>query len=100
MGGLKAAEWMAGAPNPEGRGRIPNITPHEDGIGDWSEGDIVTALKDNMTPTFDQLEGSMAAVQEELAHLPDEDLQAIAAYLKAIPPLPDAVPPSSGGGTE
>ena len=34
----------------------------------------------------------MADVQEELSHLPEEDLQAIAAYLKAVPPLPDAVP--------
>jgi cytochrome c553 len=33
----------------------------------------------------------MGAVQENLAHLPDADLQAIAAYLKAVPPLPDAV---------
>ena len=33
----------------------------------------------------------MAAVQAELSHLPEEDLQAIAAYLKAVPPLPDAV---------
>ena len=37
----------------------------------------------------------MRAVQQELSHLPDEDLQAIAAYLKAVPPLPDAVAPSS-----
>ena len=37
------------------------------------------------------LGGRMAAVQEELSRLPEEDLQAIAAYLKAVPPLPDAV---------
>ena len=34
----------------------------------------------------------MGEVQENLAHLPDDDLRAIAAYLKAVPPLPDAVP--------
>ena len=34
----------------------------------------------------------MGAVQENLAHLPDDDLRAIAAYLKAVPPLPIAVP--------
>ena len=52
------------------------------------------ALKSGLTPEFDQLVGRMAAVQAELSHLPDEDLQAIAAYLKAVPPLPDAVPRS------
>ena len=27
-GGLKLAEWMAGARAPDGKGRIPNISPH------------------------------------------------------------------------
>jgi mono/diheme cytochrome c family protein len=90
IGGLREALWLAGAPNPEGRGAIPNITPHEDGLT-WSKSDIAEALKTGFTPDFDELGGSMAAVQRELSHLPDEDLQAIAAYLKAIPPLPDAV---------
>ncbi|HWT29992.1 MAG TPA: cytochrome c, partial [Propylenella sp.] len=92
LGGWKAPLWLAGARNPEGEGRIPNITPHEDGIADWSEGDIAEALRSGLTPDFDQFEGRMAAVQEELSHLPEDDLQAIAAYLKAVPPLPDAVP--------
>ena len=48
-------------------------------------------LKSGFTPDFDTLGGPMAAVQADLAHLPIEDLQAIAAYLKAVPPLPDAV---------
>jgi mono/diheme cytochrome c family protein len=96
MGGLKTVEWMAGAPNPEGRGVIPNITPHEEGLT-WSESEIVDTFKTGFTPDFDTLGGSMSAVQEELSHLPDEDLQAIAAYLKAIPALPDAVAPSTGG---
>jgi cytochrome c553 len=36
----------------------------------------------------------MAAVVENISHLPDEDLAAIAAYLKAVPPLPDALAPA------
>jgi mono/diheme cytochrome c family protein len=89
LGGLKPELWLAGAPNPEGRGAIPNITP--EGLT-WSEGEIVDALKTGFKPDFDTLGGSMVLVQQNLAHLPDEDLQAIAAYLKAVPPLPDAVP--------
>ena len=37
------------------------------------------------------LGGRMASVQENLSHLPAEDLQAIGAYLKTVPALPDAV---------
>jgi mono/diheme cytochrome c family protein len=92
MGGLKKGLWLAGAPNPEGRGSIPNITPGDGGLT-WSESEIVDTFKTGFTPDFDTLGGRMSEVQENLAHLSDEDLQAIAAYLKAVPPLPDAVPP-------
>jgi mono/diheme cytochrome c family protein len=91
MGGPKTSLWLAGAPNPEGRGVIPNITPGPGGL-EWSETEIVDAFKTGFKPDFDTLGGRMGAVQENLAHLPDADLQAIAAYLKAVPPLPDAVP--------
>lgn len=91
MGGLRKAQWLAGAPNPEGKGNIPNITPSPDGLT-WSEEEIVETFKTGFTPDFDTLGGRMGEVQENLSHLPDADLQAIAAYLKAVPPLPDAVP--------
>lgn len=91
LGGMRTDAWLAGAPNPVGRGTIPNITPHEEGLR-WSESEIADTLKSGFTPDFDTLGGPMAAVQADLAHLPIEDLQAIAAYLKAVPPLPDAVP--------
>ena len=94
MGGLETAQWLAGAPNPEGKGTIPNITPGPGGL-EWSETEIVDAFKTGFKPDFvDTLGGRMGEVQANLAHLSDVDLQAIAAYLKAVPPLPDAVPKS------
>ncbi len=45
LGGLKLNLWLAGAPNPEGRGTIPNITP--EGLS-WSQDDIVDALSDGL----------------------------------------------------
>lgn len=92
MGGLKTAQWLAGAPNPEGRGIIPNITPDPEGLS-WSAEEIAETLKSGFTPDFDTLGGRMAAVQDNLSHLPESDLLAIGAYLKAVPPLPDAVRP-------
>jgi mono/diheme cytochrome c family protein len=86
-GGPIEAKALAGGPNPEGKGRIPNITPHADGIGDWSEDDIVTALTTGMTPTGDSFGRTMAAVQENLARLAPSDVAAIAAYLKTVPAI-------------
>ncbi|MBX3575886.1 MAG: cytochrome c [Rhizobiaceae bacterium] len=88
-GGPRKAEWLAGAAAAEGSGFVPNITPGDDGIGAWSESEIITFFKDGFTPDFDSPGGAMAAVQKNIAHLPDEDQAAIAAYLKAIPALPD-----------
>ena len=73
---------------------MPNITPSDDGIGDWSEDDIVDLLENGNTPDCDVVGESMAAVQENMAKLTDEDRKAIAAYIKALPPRPDAVPKS------
>ncbi len=95
LGGLKTSLWLAGAPNPEGRGTIPNITPGPEGLK-WSEDEIVDTFETGFKPDFDTLGGSMGEVQENLSHLPDDDLRAMATYLKAIPPLPDAVPRKSG----
>lgn len=85
IGGLKTDQWLAGGPNPEGEGRIPDITPAEGGFGSWSTGDIVNYLETGFTPEYDSVGGAMVSVQKNMALLPKEDREAIAAYLKAIP---------------
>lgn len=85
LGGLVRERWLAGAPNPEGEGRIPNITPGGKNISEWSAADIAYYLETGFTPDFDTVGGSMVAVQENAARLGDEDRAAIAAYLKALP---------------
>jgi mono/diheme cytochrome c family protein len=85
-GAMDAARWLAGAPYPEGEGRIPNITGGAGGIGSWSPGEIAYYLETGFTPDFDVVGGSMSAVQRNIAMLTAEDRQAIAAYLEAVPP--------------
>jgi mono/diheme cytochrome c family protein len=92
IGGIDGDNRFAGAKNPEGKGTIPNITPSDDGIGDWSHEEIVDLLETGNTPDFDVIGGSMAPVQENLAKLTPEDRNDIATYLKSLPPLADAVP--------
>ena len=84
VGGLDTAAWMAGAPNPSGKGTIPNITP---AALDWSEGDLVEYFTSGFTPEYDSAGGEMAEVIENLGQLPEEDRAAIAAYVKALPPV-------------
>ncbi|WP_439155857.1 c-type cytochrome [Yoonia sp.] len=86
LGGLNRANWLAGAPNPSGKGRIPNITP---GGLDWSEQDIAIYLASGFTPDFDSAGGEMAEVVLNTAQLTDDDRAAIAAYLKAVPAVAD-----------
>ncbi|MCP5073963.1 MAG: c-type cytochrome [Rhodobacteraceae bacterium] len=89
LGGLRADLWLGGGPNPDGKGRIPNITPHEQGIGGWADIDIVTYLNSGFTPDYDAAGGSMAEVIENTKLLPAEDHRAITAYLRKIAAVPD-----------
>lgn len=90
LGGMDRSRWMAGAPTPDGKHRVPNITPHADGIGGWSEGDIAYYLETGFRPDYDVAGGEMAEVVQNMAELPPEDRAAIAGYLKALAPLPSA----------
>ncbi len=82
LGGMETGRWLAGAPNPSGEGRIPNITPAKLG---WSESEIAYYLTTGFTPDFDSVGGHMAHVVENFGKLPPEEAAAVAAYLKRVP---------------
>lgn len=82
FGGLDKDQWLGGAPNPSGKGRIPDITP---AALDWSVGDLVAYFTTGFTPEYDSVGGTMAPVVANLALLPESDRTAIALYLKALP---------------
>lgn len=88
LGGLAYGKWLAGGPNPDGPGTIPNITNDPSGLAGWSAADIAGYLESGFTPEFEMASGAMAAVIENTTELPDSDRAAIAAYLKAVPALP------------
>ena len=83
LGGIKRDQWFAGAPNPDGKGRVPNITPAK---LSWSEDDIVEYLTSGFTPEYDSVGGHMVHVVENMARLPESDRRAVAAYLKLVAP--------------
>lgn len=92
LGGLDKGRWLAGAPNPEGKGRIPNLTPGGD-LANWSVEDIAYYLETGFTPEFDTAGSTMVEVVENLSTASAEDRLAIARYLKALPVLADAPKP-------
>ena len=82
LGGLDRSAWLAGAPNPTGRGTIPSLTPDD---LTWDPIEIAYYLETGFTPEFDSAGGHMVAVIENFAKLPASDREAVAAYLKALP---------------
>jgi mono/diheme cytochrome c family protein len=89
LGGLDRARWLGGVIGPDGREQAPNITP---AVLEWSEGEIVEYLTSGFTPDFDSVGGHMAHVVENMARLPIQDREAVAAYLKKVPPVAASVP--------
>lgn len=92
LGGLKTSRWLAGAPNPTGKGRVPNITREK---LKWSDADILYYFSTGFKPDFDTVGGLMVEVVENLSQLPEADLNAIIAYLRAVPAV---VEPANTGG--
>jgi len=92
FGGIPADRRFSGGPNPEGKGWVPNITPHEDGLAKWSESDIANLLETGFTPEQDSVGSNMADVVSNTAKLKPEDRNAMAAYIKSLPPRPGRAP--------
>jgi len=85
LGGIIAAQRLAGGPNPEGEGWVPNIT--QKGIGDWSEKDIAYFLETGEMPDGDSAGGAMVRVIRNTSQLRPADRAGIAEYIKSLPPV-------------
>jgi mono/diheme cytochrome c family protein len=81
FGGIIALRRLTGGPLPDGKGKAPNITG--EGLKDWSEDDVETALSTGFTPAGDVLGSAMTAVVRSLRQVREPDLAAIARYLKS-----------------
>jgi mono/diheme cytochrome c family protein len=98
LGVPERSMYLGGAADGPGGEPAPNITPHVGtGIGEWSADDVVALLTLGMLPNFDSVQGHMAEVIDGRGggpgykNAPESDLRAIAAYLKSIPPIDNAV---------
>jgi mono/diheme cytochrome c family protein len=85
LGGIVTAQRFAGGPDPDGEGYVPNIT--RKGISDWSDKDIAYFLETGQTPDGDSAGGSMVRVIRNTSKLSEQDRDAIADYIKSLPPV-------------
>lgn len=70
--------------------RTANITPDpETGIGNWSDDDIKKAITQAVTPDGQKLAPPMPYMF--FANMTDEDLDAVVAYLRTVPPVKNVV---------
>ena len=67
-----------------------NLTPDaETGLGKWTADQIVTAIRAGKRPDGSELSGVMPYAS--FAHLTDDDANAIAAFLKSLPPVHNTI---------
>lgn len=90
-GGMKWELPMFG----EGTLYATNITPHETGIGAWSDEDLTRAIRELKKKDGSPIHGPMAMYQPAWSQLPDDTVKDLIVYLRSLPPIENAVPKST-----
>jgi mono/diheme cytochrome c family protein len=86
LGGLHRDRHLAGAELPEGR--APNLTPTN--LKKWDDAGLKEFLRTGATPEGDTTSDVMyEVVRNTTSQLTAPDLDAVVAYLRSLPPLPD-----------
>lgn len=87
LGGAKQNRFLAGGKGPDGKG-VPNLTPTK--LKNWSDAELKDFLVTGITPDGDVPAEAMGEViRNTTSQLTSDDLAAVIAYLRSLPPLPD-----------
>jgi mono/diheme cytochrome c family protein len=88
LGAARKSRLLAGERRTSGGKRAPNLTPTR--LKKWSNEELKEFLAAGLTPDGDLAGGSMAeVVRNTTSQLAPQDLDAVVAYLRSLPPLPD-----------
>ncbi len=92
-GAMDKSMFLAGTNDGPDNELVPNITPdNETGVGKWAVDELVDVMKHGRKPDWDDVQGGMEeAVEYGLKYMTDEDLLAMALYLKSIPAIRNKV---------
>jgi mono/diheme cytochrome c family protein len=87
LGGPRRDRFLAGGKGPDGK-NVPNLTPTR--LKKWSDGELKEFFTVGLTPDGDAPAEAMAEViNNTTSQLTPEDLAALIAYLRSVPPLPE-----------
>jgi mono/diheme cytochrome c family protein len=87
LGGPKRDRYLAGGKGLDGK-NVPNLTPTR--LKTWSDGELKEFLLTGVTPDGDAAAGAMdEVIRNTTSRLASDDLAALMAYLRSLPPLPD-----------
>ena len=87
LGGSKKSRYLAGGKLPDG-GRVPNLTPTR--LKKWDAKDLKDFLQTGQMPDGDVVAEAMGEViRNTTSQLTPPDLDALLAYLRSLPALPD-----------
>lgn len=73
--------------------RAPNITPHETGIGNMSDGELYRMMRYNILH-----DGTTTIELMPFATMSDEDIYSIIAFLRSQPPVENTIEPTEWSG--
>lgn len=90
LGGIIESQRFAGGPEPGGDGFVPNITQKSLTL---SQEQLVKLLETGETPDGDTVGGEMGKVAANTAKLSPADREAIATYIRSLPPVEGPKPP-------
>jgi mono/diheme cytochrome c family protein len=86
LGGANKGRYLAGGKLPEGR--TPNLTPTR--LKRWNDKQLADFLRTGATPEGDAPSDTMyEVIRNTTSQLTPQDLAAMIAYLRSLPPLPD-----------
>ena len=87
LGGLKSDRFLAGGKGPDGK-NVPNLTPTR--LKKWGDSELKDFLTTGVTADGDVPAEAMAEViRNTTSQLTPADLDAMLAYLRAVPALPE-----------
>jgi len=91
--GLVVTQTLTAWVGPWGISYSGNLTPHETGIGTWTESNFLTAIKEGKYKGISASRPLMPPMPwEQMKKLSDDELKAMFAYLKSLKPVKNIVP--------
>ncbi len=78
---------------PWGTSYAANLTPDPTGLGGWTEEQFIKAMREGKYKGMDNTRPLLPPMPWQIfAHVPDEDIKAMFAYLQSIRPVQNSVP--------